>query len=77
MTSPDPISPPFKAETLVDDVMRSYPMTIRVFIDHHMQCVGCPVGRVHTLADACEEHGLELADFTLELNEMAENPVSE
>ena len=51
------------ADHLADEVMRRWPGTIRVFLDHRFQCVGCPMGGFHTVADACREHGADLAAF--------------
>lgn len=51
----------------VDEIMRRWPMTIRVMIRHHMLCVGCPVGTFHTLVDACREHEISEEDFVREL----------
>jgi hybrid cluster-associated redox disulfide protein len=48
---------------LVDDVMRDYPATIRVFLDFRIKCIGCPVARFHTVDDACREHGIECETF--------------
>ncbi len=48
---------------LVDDVMRRWPATIRVFLDTRFHCVGCPIGCFHTVADACREHEAELQPF--------------
>jgi hybrid cluster-associated redox disulfide protein len=44
---------PIKLDDLVDEVMRSYPTTIRVFLDFKMGCVGCPIACFHTIDDAC------------------------
>lgn len=44
----------------VDTIMDRWPETIRVFIDHRMACVGCPVGSFHTLTDAAYEYQLTL-----------------
>lgn len=52
----------------VDDVMRLWPATIRVFLDHRMKCVGCPVGRLHTIGEGCAEHQVALAPFLAELD---------
>ena len=49
--------------TLVDDVMRRWPATIRVFLDHGMHCVGCPITSFHTVDDACREHGVDRTKF--------------
>ena len=39
----------------VDDVMRRWPATIRVFLNYRMRCVGCPIACFHTIEDACRE----------------------
>src|SRR6188508_1909479 len=46
---------------LVDDVMRRWPATIRVFLDHKMRCIGCPIAAFHTVDDACHEHQVDRA----------------
>lgn len=61
--------PPVDESWLVDDVMRRYPATIRVFLDHRMGCVGCPIGTFHTVEDACREHGITLGRFLEDLRE--------
>ena len=53
----------FQADSVVDDVMRAWPSTIRVFLDFHMNCVGCPIGPFHTISDSCEAHGIEIEAF--------------
>ena len=55
-------------DCLVDEVMRRWPATIRVFLDHRMGCVGCPIGTFHSVADACREHGIDEAEFLIALN---------
>ena len=51
----------------VDEIMRRWPSTIRVFIRHRMLCIGCPIGIFHTVTDACEAHGLDEEAFSQEL----------
>ena len=46
--------------TMVDDVMRRWPATIRVFLDFKMNCVGCPIASFHSVEEACHEHGIEV-----------------
>ncbi len=48
---------------LVDDVMRRWPGTIRVFLDFKMSCPGCPIGGFHSVDDACREHGVDRDQF--------------
>jgi hybrid cluster-associated redox disulfide protein len=50
-------------ELLVDEVMRQWPQTIRVFLDFRFGCVGCPIACFHTVADASLEHGVDCAAF--------------
>ncbi|MCB8821471.1 DUF1858 domain-containing protein [Microvirga rosea] len=54
---------------LVDEIMRRWPMTIRVFLNHKMRCVGCPIACFHTIDDACREHGADRAKFLADLQE--------
>lgn len=51
----------------VDDIMRRWPATIRVFMKRQMLCVGCPIGAFHTVEEACAEHGLSEGPFSQEL----------
>ncbi|HEY8334893.1 MAG TPA: DUF1858 domain-containing protein [Tardiphaga sp.] len=44
------------ADMTVDEVMRRWPATIRVFLDFNMGCVGCPIATFHSVDDACREH---------------------
>lgn len=59
---------PVTAATIVDDLMTAHPATIPVFIRHHAHCVGCPVGGLHTVADASREHGVPLETLLRDLN---------
>jgi hybrid cluster-associated redox disulfide protein len=52
---------------LVDDVMRQWPAVIGVFLKHRLHCVGCPIGRLHTIRDACVEHQVDLDPFMADL----------
>lgn len=51
----------------VDEIMRRWPVTIRVFIRYRMLCIGCPIGIFHTVKDACEAHDLDREIFSGEL----------
>ena len=58
-------------ELTVDDVMRRWPPTIRVFLDFRMHCVGCPIAPFHTIEEVCREHGIDVAVFSSHLNTAA------
>lgn len=49
-------------ETLVNDAL-ALPNGIAVFLGRRMYCVGCPVNKLHTLAEAAREHHVALADL--------------
>lgn len=65
---------PVESTQLVDDVMRKWPATIRVFLNHKMSCVGCPIACFHTVDDACREHGTDRARFLADLRGAIEGP---
>ena len=69
--------PAITPDWLVDDVMRRWPATIRVFLDTRFHCVGCPIGCFHTVADACREHEAELQPFLDALNAAAKAGLKE
>lgn len=60
---------PFRSDDLVDDIMRTAPHTIRVFLAFRMACVGCPIATFHTVDDACREHGIDRDEFLAALSE--------
>ena len=43
----------------LNEIMRVWPRTIRVFIDWHLHCIGCPIADFHKLADSADEHGYD------------------
>lgn len=47
----------------VDDVLRRWPKTIRVFLDYRLRCAGCPIACFHSIADACREHHVDTEVF--------------
>ncbi len=60
-------------ELAVDEVMRRWPPTIRVFLDFSMHCVGCPIAPFHSVEEACREHGVDLAEFFRRLQMAAQS----
>ena len=64
-------APQIDPDMTVDEVMRRWPATIRVFLDFRMGCVGCPIATFHTIADACREHQVQPAAFLTALGRTA------
>lgn len=52
---------------MVNDVMRRWPETMWLFMDHGMACAGCPVGAFHTVEEAALEYRIPLRTFLSEL----------
>lgn len=50
---------PYHDDMTMDEIMRRWPATIRVVLDHGLLCVGCPIASFHTADDAAREHGLD------------------
>jgi len=40
-------------------IMQTWPLTVGVFLDFGLHCVGCPIGPFHSLSDASLEHGVD------------------
>jgi hybrid cluster-associated redox disulfide protein len=48
----------------VYNIMRRWPPTVQVFLDHHLGCVGCSMASFDTLADVLRTYNLPEASFT-------------
>ncbi len=58
-------------QTPVGIIMKLWPKTIRLFLARGMACVGCPVGGLHTLEEACSAHKVDLDPLLAEITEVA------
>jgi len=61
----------FHDQLTMDAMMRRWPATIRVVLDHGMLCVGCPIAPFHTIADAAREHDTDPVALTEALKKAA------
>jgi hybrid cluster-associated redox disulfide protein len=57
----------FDPDMPVDTIMRNWPATVRVMMDHRMLCVGCPIAIFHTVTEACLAHGIDEESFVAAL----------
>lgn len=58
-------------DDMVDDVLRRYPATVRVFLDYKLRCIGCPIACFHSIDEACRAHAVEPRTFLSALEAMA------
>ncbi|MGC1503867.1 MAG: DUF1858 domain-containing protein [Sulfitobacter sp.] len=57
----------YDPDLTLEELMRTWPETIPVFLRHKMVCVGCLVNPFHTVIDACAEYGLNADALYAEL----------
>ena len=58
---------PFQASMIVAQVLKTYPQTIIVFLQHRTACVGCLMSRFDSLADVSENYGIPIENLLHEL----------
>ena len=56
------------AQSLLLDVIRSYPQTRKVFARRGMACRGCLGAEAETVANGAVSHGIDPVSFVAELN---------
>ncbi|MEG0829499.1 MAG: DUF1858 domain-containing protein [Anaerovoracaceae bacterium] len=54
------------------EVLDINPKLENVFLDHGLNCVGCPGGSTENLGEAAEGHGISLEKLLKDLNEANE-----
>lgn len=52
----------------IGEVMKKYPKTAFVLIDHGLHCVGCPMANPETIEEAATLHRIDLKKFLNDLN---------
>lgn len=56
-------------DMLIGDLVRNYPESIVVLMDHGMGCVGCPSAQAESIENASEVHGMDIEDLLQALND--------
>lgn len=57
-------------DTIIGDILDSYPDTAPLFIEIGMHCLGCPHSRGESVGEACEVHGTDADALVAKLNEV-------
>jgi hybrid cluster-associated redox disulfide protein len=55
------------ADMIVEDLIDQFPAVVSTFVQHRMQCVGCPMARFETVAEVCEIYRLPVGAFLADL----------
>lgn len=59
------------SKTSVEDVLKSAPRTVRLFLDWHTGCVGCGFARFCTLKDVIDTYHIDESLFVQEIVKIA------
>ena len=54
--------------TLVGEIVNTYPESIEVLMSKGMHCLGCPASQAESINDACLVHGLNPNDVISAVN---------
>jgi hybrid cluster-associated redox disulfide protein len=64
------------ADQTVAEVLNTWPQTIRIFLNHRMDCVGCTMSAFDTIGEAVTNYGGALDEFLAELTQAAQQEQS-
>lgn len=51
------------SQLTVGELLRRFPLTVRVFLDHRMNCPVCPIAPFMTVDEAAGEYGVDAAQL--------------
>lgn len=54
--------------SIIGDILDSYPETAEYFFEIGMHCLGCPASRGETIEEACNVHGTDAESLIAKLN---------
>ena len=55
---------------LIGDLVKEYPESVGIMLDHGMQCIGCHIATWETLEQGAESHAINLNELLRDLNKM-------
>jgi len=60
-----------KKDMLIGDVVKKYPYSVNIMLDHGFECIGCHVATWETLEQGAHGHGVDVDNLVKELNKKA------
>ena len=57
-------------DTSISQVVRDYPQTIKVFIQHGMSCFGCAAASFENIGQGARMHGIDIKRLIADLNKV-------
>jgi hybrid cluster-associated redox disulfide protein len=64
-------------EMPIGDVVKSYPETVPVFMQHGLHCIGCAVAAFESIEEGATAHGIDVDALMKDLNEAAQTQKAE
>lgn len=58
-------------EMKIDEVVKNYPKTPIIFMNHGLHCVGCAISQTETIEEAAKLHQIDLEKLLGDLNKTA------
>jgi len=55
-------------DMLIGDVVKSYPQSVEIMLEHGMHCVGCHVATWETLEQGTMSHGIDVDKLVDDIN---------
>jgi len=55
-------------EMPIQQIVRQYPQTVRVFFSHGLMCVGCAIAQFESLEQGALAHGIDVDALLADLN---------
>ena len=52
----------------IAEVVRQYPQTVEVFLNHGMGCFGCAAARFENITQGAQAHGIDVEALVTDLN---------
>ena len=59
-------------DSIIGDILDADRNTAKYFFEIGMHCLGCPASRGETIAEACQEHGVDVDALIKRLNDYFE-----
>lgn len=53
---------------LIGDIIKKYPASVQIMLEHGLHCVGCHVATWETLEQGSSSHGIDADKLVKELN---------
>ncbi len=59
-------------EMLISEIVKEYPQTAPLFLEHGMHCIGCAFAKDERVEEAAKVHQIDLKKLLKELNKTIE-----